>query len=296
MDRVVITGGAGFIGSHVVDNLRKRGIAVTVFDRHLGPFHRNDLEFKLGDVKDRQSVMDVVERNDGIIHLAAVLGTQETVTNASNVTSVNIQGSLNVFDACKTHKKRGVYIAVGNHWMNNPYSISKTTAERLAIMYNREFGTQIAVVRGLNAYGPRQKPKPVRKVMPNFVIPALGGKELVIYGSGNQIMDMIYVEDLAEILVRALVLNHGVFDRPMEAGMGLDTRINELADLVLRTAGSGASIRHVSMRPGEIPESVVKGDIETLKCLDMSLKQMVPLDEGVKRTVDWYKMNPQITQ
>ena len=288
MERVLVTGGAGFIGSHVTDNLRAKGKQVTIFDRYRKKFHRDDVEVIAGDVKNREAVMDAVARHDGVIHLAAILGTQETVQMAEPVVEVNIVGSLNVFDACRLYQKKAVYIAVGNHWMNNPYSITKTAAERFALMYNKEFGTRIAVVRGLNAYGPRQKVKPVRKVVPNFVVPALRGEELIVYGSGNQIMDMIYVGDLAEILVCALLMDHGVYDRVIEAGMGRDTTINELAEVVVRTCGSCSEIKHVEMRPGEEPDSVVKANVETLKCLGFSVNELTPLEEGIRKAVEWY--------
>jgi UDP-glucose 4-epimerase len=288
MERILVTGGAGFIGSHVTDNLRGKGKGVTILDRRIQKSHRDDLSLVVGDVKDRSLVEKAVAEHDGVIHLAAILGTMETIENAAAVTDVNIHGSLNVFDACKQYRKKAVYIAVGNHWMNNPYSITKTAAERFALMYNKEFKTHIAVVRGLNAYGPRQKSRPVRKVVPNFVIPALRGEDLVIFGSGKQIMDLIYVEDIAEILVRALLMDHGVYDRIFEAGMGRDTTINELADLVIRTVGSSSGVKHVQMRPGEEPDSIVKANVETLKCLDYSAQDMTPLDVGMRKTVEWY--------
>ena len=288
MERVLVTGGAGFIGSHVADNLRAKGKQVTIFDRYRKKLHRDDVEVIVGDVKNREAVMDAVARHDGVIHLAAILGTQETVQMAEPVVEVNIVGSLNVFDACRLYQKKAVYIAVGNHWMNNPYSITKTAAERFALMYNKESGTRIAVVRGLNAYGPRQKVKPVRKVVPNFVVPALRGEELIVYGSGNQIMDMIYVEDIAEILVRALLMDHGVYDYVIEAGMGRDTTINELAEVVVRTCGSCSEIKHVEMRPGEEPDSVVKANVETLRCLGFSVNELTPLEEGIRKAVEWY--------
>ena len=289
MERVLVTGGAGFIGSHVVDKLRARGLAVTIYDRFAPEVRRDDVRVILGDVKSREGLMTAIGEHDGVIHLAAILGTQETVNHAGLVVEVNILGSLSVFDACRQFGIRGVYIAVGNHWMNNPYSITKTAAERFALMYNREFGTKIAVVRGLNAYGPRQKARPVRKVVPNFILPALRGEEIVIYGSGNQIMDVVYVEDVAEILVRALVMNHGAYDRIIEAGMGLDTTINQLAAVVIKETGSSSSIRHVPMRPGEIPDSVVKAKVETLRCVDFGPENLTSIDEGLKRTIAYYR-------
>jgi UDP-glucose 4-epimerase len=194
-----------------------------------------------------------------------------------------------VFKAAHTREKRGVYIAVGNHWMNNPYSITKTTAERFAFMYNRELGTKFAVVRGLNVYGPGQKAKPVRKVVPNLILPALKNEPITIYGDGTQIMDMIHIRDISEILVRALVMQHGVYDRVFEAGMGDDTTVNDLANLIIEEAGSKSTLDHVPMRPGELPNSVVKADPMTLAPLDYLPERMIPLRAGIAETIKWYR-------
>jgi len=175
--------------------------------------------------------------------------------------------------------------------MNNPYAITKSAGERIALMYNKEFGTEIAAVRGLNAYGPRQKPRPVRKIMPNLVIPALRNDEIIIYGDGEQRMDMIYVGDLAEILIRALISDHHCYGEVMEAGMGEEhaPSINQLTQLVVNLTGSKCEITHVPMRAGEDERSTVCGDPKTLEPLNISPDQMVPLEQGVRETIDWYR-------
>ena len=283
--RVLCTGGAGFIGSYVVDNLIDRGINVVVFD-HLGRKPREDCDIFLGDTRDFTAVSEAVATCDGVIHLAGVLGTQETISKPQPSVETNIIGGLNVFEAVRHYKVPAVYIAVGNHWMNNSYSITKTTAERFAFMFNKEHGTKIAVVRGLNAYGPRQKHYPVRKIMPNFILPAIKGGAITVYGNGSQIMDMIYVSDLAEILVRALLNDHGVYDRIFEAGTGRETSVKFIAEEVIRQVGMG-SIHFVPMRPGETENSVVLADVQTLEALgDVKMKT---LEEGIALTIPYYK-------
>jgi nucleoside-diphosphate-sugar epimerase len=223
--------------------------------------------------------------------LAGVLGTQETIANPRPAIETNVLGSLNVFKACELHKKKCVYIAVGNHWMNNPYSISKTTAERFALMLNKERGTQIAIVRGLNAYGPRQKASPVRKIMPNFIIPALQNQPITVYGDGSQVMDMIYVSDLADILCRALLVELGIYNYAFEAGTGRATTVLEIAEEVIRQTGSTGSIRRAPMRPGEPDRSRVLADPSTLNDLfpEVTRPALVTLEEGIARTVDYYR-------
>lgn len=290
--KVLVTGASGFIGRHVVDRLHDLGHEAIRFDR------RGPTDF-LGDVRDATAVSEAVAVSDGVLHIAGVLGTAETISNPAPAVETNIMGSLNVFQACRQYGKRAVYITVGNWWMNNSYSISKTTAERLAWMFNREHGTQIAVVRALNAYGPRQKEGPVRKIMPNFVLPALSNDAITVYGDGAQIMDMIYVEDVADILVRALTVDHGHYQFDpveqgdngvkFEAGTGRVTSVREIAEMVVDCVGTGA-IQHVPMRGGEPDHSVVLGNPETLRPLyGGEVPELVPLEEGIRRTVEYYR-------
>jgi len=285
MNNILVTGGTGFIGRYVVENLIDKGYSPMAFDRRGAYGYLNTF---LGDTTDFSAVNEAVAISDGVIHLAGVLGTAETIDEPRPSIDTNIYGGLNVFQACRNYNKKCVYIAVGNHWMNNSYSITKTTAERFAYMFNKEHGTEIVVVRGLNAYGPGQKHTPVRKIIPNFIIPALQDKEITVYGDGSQIMDMIYVEDLADILVRALTVDHGIYDKAIEAGTGIRTSVQEIAETVIKLVGKG-SIKNVPMRPGEEENSVVLGKPETFRPLYGKFPQLYTLEEGIKLAIPYYE-------
>lgn len=299
ISKVLVTGGSGFIGMAVVRNLIAKGIQVTVLDRNpkqgtqIYPSENGKVNVFYGDVRDATSVLEAVQHNDGVIHLAAMLGTQETIDNPGPVAEVNVLGSINVFNAVRQFKRKAVYIAVGNHWMNNPYSITKTAAERFALMMNKESGAQIAIVRGMNVFGPGQKNAPVRKMMPNFIINALKGEDIVVYGTGEQIMDWIFVDDIAEILVRALLNEHGVYDRVFEAGLCEDLTVIGVAKKVIELTGSKSKIVNKPMRRGEIPGSKVKTDETTwgLEALEWKKSDMVSFEEGLKQTIDYYQKN-----
>lgn len=285
--KVLVTGGCGFIGSHVMKELQSRGIEVALFDRNP---HDHPQELFLGDVRDEDAVRQALYHSDGVIHLAGILGTQETVNDPTAAVTTNIMGSLNVFKACRDQGKPGVYIAVGNYWMNNPYSITKSTAERFALMANREWGTHIAVVRALNAYGPRQKEAPVRKLMPNLIRAALDAQPFRVYGDGEQIMDMIYVTDVAKILVAALIKSHGVYDRTFEAGTGRPTTVLDVCkEVYLQLGYREPIVMHEPMRPGEQEDSVVLGDPSTLEPLGLNADSLIQLEQGVSQTLDWYR-------
>lgn len=285
--KVLVTGGSGFIGGHVVDELLGRGYQPTILDHSWGHRswpRRDDVAVFLGDIRDPVAVTEAIAVHDAVIHLAGVLGTQETIANPAPAVETNVLGGLNILKACHQYGRKCVYIAVGNHWMNNSYSISKTTTERFALMFNHELGTDISIVRGLNAYGPRQKAQPVRKIMPNFILPALAGETITIYGDGSQIMDMIYVRDLAMVLVNAMEEPFNAENPVIEAGTGRRTTVLQIAEEVVRQVGSGR-IEHVAMRPGEPDHSIVLADTETIPWPHV----MVPLEEGIRRTIAYYR-------
>lgn len=293
--KVLVTGGMGFVGSHTVDLLLSLGHEVTLLDRYKrdNPWD-GKVGVNLGDVRDREAVEQAICGQDAVIHLAGILGTMETVGNPKPSVDTNIHGTLNVLEACRPSRMnkngvRGVYISVGNHFMNNTYAITKSAAERFTFMYNKEHGTNVAVVRGLNAYGERQKHKPVRKIIPNFVLRALKGVPIEIFGDGEQVMDMIYVGDLAKVLVNAIFTDHGRYDLVFEAGTGRETTVNQIANLIIEYTGSKGGVKHIGMRPGEPERSVVLGNPETLKPLGINKGGLVTLEEGLIRTVDWYR-------
>lgn len=301
MKKIVVFGGQGFIGCHVVDNLLSKGYEVTIFDRYLDNSKWeeygwvNKVHFILGDVKDRDAVIEAVNLNDCAINLAGLLGTQEMINNPIPAVEVNILGALNIFDGIRMHKKRGFQIAVGNHWMNNPYSITKSTAERFALMYNKEHKTDIRVMRGMNVYGERQKHRPVRKIFPNLVIPALLNKDITLYGSGDQVMDLVYVKDFAEVLVRIATYDDIPNDIVYEAGVGGGMTINKATDIVLQMTESTSKVNHVPMRPGEDKISVVEiseeGWANLGKYVNYTPADLTPIEEAIKKSVEWYRAN-----
>lgn len=309
--KVLVTGASGFIGGYVLEELIARGHTPIAFDRHDKGFRPEGAELFLGDITDDVAITEAVAHADAFIHLAGVLGTAETIKNPNPAAYTNILGGLNLFKAASQYSVPGVNIAVGNYWMNNTYSITKSTMERFAQMFNKESGTNISIMRALNAYGPRQVsapphgPSKVKKIMPAFINAALDGTPIQIYGDGTQIMDMVYVGDVAQTLVAVLEASLAI-GRPFdgnefavpEAGSGNPTTVNDIAEAVWdevepdwrereKDEKSYPRLSHTPMRPGEPDHSIVLGDPKTLEGLE--LRPFKDLKTGVAETVAWFK-------
>lgn len=301
--KVAVTGGAGFIGGHVVDILIERGHQPLIFDHH-GRRPRYGVDVMLGDTRDDVAVTELAAHVDGIIHLASVLGTQETVQNPRPAVMTNVISGMNVFEAAVQYGLPAVNIAVGNAGMSNPYSASKTCVESLGHMYVRDRGLRLNQVRLVNAYGPRQLmaapygPGRVRKILPAFVARALTGTPIEVYGDGKQVSDMVWVRDGALALVLALeaAAAGNVVPSVLECGPEEHRAVIEVAELVAAEAGRqtgrpAVPIEHLPMRPGETPGAFVTCDPSTLAPVGMSPGDLKPLDEGIAETVAWFRDN-----
>jgi UDP-glucose 4-epimerase len=293
--RVLVTGGAGFIGTGVCAELRSRGHEPVIFGRTQRP----DTESILGDTRDPVAVTEAIAHTDACIHLAGVLGTAETIWNPYPAVETNILGGINVLEACSQYQVPLVNIAVGNHFENSPYAITKTTVERFTKMYAQYRDLPACSVRGFNVYGPGQSvaqpygPSRVRKIIPSFIARALHGEPVQVYGDGSQIMDMIYIADAANCLVTAL--EKGPRNGQVHnAGTGRRTTVKEIAEAVQREVfsqtGKLPSIENLPMRQGETPGSEVRAEPGLVRLtLDLEPDEFVLLQDGLVNTVAFYR-------
>lgn len=300
MKKVGVTGGAGFIGGYVCEELLERGYTPVVFDHHKHTQVADGVEFFLGDARDDVAMTELAAHVDGIIHLAAVLGTQETVENPRPAAQSNLMGGLNFLEAVAQYKIAGTYIAVGNWFMNNSYSISKNMIERFTHMFNKDRGTHVNIVRAVNAYGPRQlAAEPfahgkVRKITPALICRALSGMPMELYGGGTQVSDMVYVGDVAKALVGSLeAADKGIiFDDVIGAGSTTPHTILSVAekvnDIIEKKGYQRVPIVSLPMRKGEKEGAEVRVDASTLEKIGMGVSNLVQLEEGLERTIDYY--------
>lgn len=311
--KVGVTGGRGFIGTYIVEELVSRGHEVVIFD------HQKSTEIPqnfmvsrmLGDVRDATAVTELAAHVDGIIHLAAVLGTQETIQNPFPAAETNILGSLNVFTAAAQYNVPVVYAGVGNHFMRldgtGSYTISKSAAEDFARMFNGFRDGKISIVRPVNAYGPRQSiaapygTSKVRKIMPSLICRALVGDDIELYGGGSQISDCVYVEDVAYVFVKALEWTaiNGPVAKPIEVGPVTSNTILETAEIALEIVGElmnlpryqWSKIKNLPMRPGEVVGARVSADVSTLGQIGINAENFTFLPSGVRKTAEYYYEN-----
>lgn len=246
MSLIAVTGGHGFIGNYVRAELYARGYDVLVID------HSNS------DSEDVRSpdVRQMVSHCDGVIHLAGVLGTEELFDDAEAAVDTNINGTINVLKACASRAPSIAYVGITmpQVW-DNVYQATKLAAMKMASAWHRHFNVPVAHVRAFNVFGPGQKVGSPQKIIPTFAHRAWAGKPLPVWGDGTQLVDLIYVEDVARILVDALKFHD---NRIIDAGTGRGIPVNEVANLVNQvTAMPYDNVDYLPMRKGEHGQGVV---------------------------------------
>lgn len=282
---VLITGGSGFIGRFLTQLLIEKGYNISLLDRSEKKVPRNVSLFK-GDIQDEKLVQKAMKGMDYVYHLAGVLGTEELLFEAINAVKVNVIGSLTIMEAAVKNKTKLLLVSKPNPWLNT-YSITKETSEKFCTMYQKEFGLKAAIVKWFSVYGPEQKHYGVQKAVPTFVVNALQGKSLPVFDAGEQTADFIYVTDA----VRATMMvaeEKKAEGKIVEIGTGEETRVIDLAKLILRLTRSKSKVKFLPMRKGEDKGAHVVANTNLLKNL-IRFKPEVNLKTGMMQTVESYR-------
>lgn len=300
--RVLVTGGAGFIGSHVVDRLLADGHAVDVLDNlstgrralvnPAARLHACDLRSaRLGDAL-------AAARPEAVVHLAAQASVGRSVADPVFDASVNVLGTLALLEACgRAGVGRVVFASSGgaaygdtdvlptpeNHPAGpaSPYGVSKVAAERYLACWAGLTGAGVLALRLANIYGPRQDPRGEAGVVAIFTARLLAGAACVVNGDGEQTRDYVYVEDVADAFARAL--RYPRVAGVLNVGTGAETSVNDLYRRLVRLAGVGRAAEHGPARPGEQRRSVL--DAARAKQA-LGWTAATPLDAGLARTVE----------
>jgi len=302
--RILVTGGAGFIGSHLVDLLLGDGHEVAVAD-DLSSGRRENLPgvVPLHEVKVQQPVFDDLVgelRPEAVAHLAAQIDVRKSVADPLTDAEINVLGTLRVASACARHGVGRIVLASTggaiygeqtefpapeSHTERpvSPYGVAKLCAEHYLRCLHLEGGASWCATRLANVYGPRQDPHGEAGVVAIFCGRLLGGEQAVIYGDGKQTRDYVYVGDVARAMREALLGDHV---GAVNVGTGLETDVNELYAELARACGLDRPARHADARPGEQRRSVVD---PTLAHELWGWHPEVPLAEGLARTVEFFR-------
>ena len=293
--RAIVTGGAGFIGSHVVEALLVRGDEVTVVDDLSNGRRENVPEAARLVVHDiREGLGDVFAeaRPEACFHLAAQVDVRVSVERPAHDASVNVVGTIAVLEAARAHEAQVVFSSTGGAIYGEcdgpaaedavrrplaPYGVSKLAGEEYLAAYNRLYGSRHVSLRYGNVYGPRQDPHGEAGVVAIFLGRLAEGAPPRIFGDGRQTRDYVYAGDVARATLAAAGHDGGVFN----VGTGAETSVVELYELCRRVAGTELEAERAPARLGELERSVL--DV-SLAERELGWRPEVSLEEGLRRT------------
>lgn len=294
--KVLVTGGSGFIGSHVVDKLKDKGVDVRIYDGILSNY-RKDVEFYQGSILDMTSLGFALCGVDAIYHLAAIADVKDVYNDPYYSESINVRGTINVLEAArKAGIKRIVYgsttwvyseaegVNVDEttplHAPTHLYTATKLTGEYYCKSYSKLYGMDVTIMRYGIPYGPRARDG---AVVPIFVKKALNGEPLTIAGDGSQFRKFVYVEDLAE--GNALALKPIAKNKIYNLDGREKVTIKQIAETIKKVIGD-VKIEFTPVRPGDFSGKEVSSELAKK---ELSWEPKVSFEEGVRRYVKWYK-------
>jgi len=302
--KVLVTGGAGFIGSHLTERLLSAGDNVRILD-NLSTGKRDNLpqhaamEFIEGDVRDTSLVDRCVEGMDAVVHLAAVASVQASIDQPMETHQTNFDGTLNLLEASRIHGvKRLLYASsaaiygdaatapVSEETVPNPlspYAVDKLSGEYYLRYYFNKFGLPATAFRFFNIYGPRQDPSsPYSGVISIFVNCLQRNRPVTLFGDGSQTRDFVYVADLADLLARAVHGQEGI-GGVFNVGTGKRHSLLQLLDCLEKLSGRKIGRQHEAARLGDIEHSCA--DVSRLKQVFGGAPAM-PFEHGLKKLLE----------
>lgn len=308
--RALITGGAGFIGSHLVDRLLNKGLEVTLIDdlssgnlenikHHIG---KKGFHFVRGDIRNSTIIKRAVKEAEAVFHEAAVLSCTNSWEGFLNLNQVNVDGTLTLLRACTdSNVKRFIYASSAGVYGEtavqpqrenltpnpiSPYGVSKLSAEQYVQAVDRLYGLETVCLRYFNVYGPRQTYGPYSGVITNFINRISMNEPPIIYGDGEQTRDFVSVKDVTDTNMLALTSKSAV-GAVFNIGTGVATRINELAEMLQEIMGQkGVRPIHADARSTDIRHSCA--DISRAKKV-LGYDPKVSLRDGLLELVRYFR-------
>ena len=301
--RALVTGGAGFIGSHLVELLEEKGIDVVVLD-DLSTGRRENLKgtkakLVVGTITSKEIVNDLMRGIDWVFHLAALVSVPESIENPEKTVDVNIKGTLNLLESSVTHKiKKFIFFSSAAVYgepekmpisedfptfPKSPYAITKLCGENFCEYFRHQFGLNTVILRLFNAYGPRQSlHSAYAAAIPAFITSVMNEKPITIFGTGYQTRDFIYVKDVsnAALFVAMKEDSKGIYN----IGTGQAVSIIELSKLIMSLMKKEVGKSFLPPRPGDILHSTA--DIS--KITKLGFKPTTKLADGLQETIKYF--------
>lgn len=305
--KILVTGGAGFIGRWVVKELLSRGHEVIAYDnlssgsrKNISEFFDNKkFAFVKADILNSKKLAKIFKEIKVCMHLAAQINVQKSIDDPLNTFRTNVVGTYNLLEMCRKHDTKlilvgtcMVYDAAKKMAINeahpvkplSPYASSKLAGEELAFSYFRTYGLPVVITRPFNTYGPYQRSDAEGGVVSIFIRRKLEGKSIDVFGDGTQTRDLLYVEDCASFLLKAMYSKRAVGE-VINAGTGKDITINRLALLI---CGNKNKIRHARHPHPQAEIKKLLCDYSKAKKL-LGWEPKITLEEGIRRTEEWMK-------
>jgi len=309
--KALVTGGAGFIGSHIVDRLLIHGLEVTVVDNlSTGQlknivYNENQQNFHSikGDIRDLDLIRRIVKEVDIVFHEAALISVVSSFKDPLTTHDVNVTGTLNLLKTClNSGVKRFIFASSASIYGEtetlpmkenmvpgpiSPYAVSKLAAEYYAKLFYKVYGLETVCLRYFNVYGPRQRYGHYSGVIPIFINRLLSNEPPIIYGNGEQKRDFVNVQDIVDANMLALRSKNAV-GHVFNIGTGKATSVNQLAKIVLQIFGKkDLQPVHTDPRPGDTKEGSYADISKARRVLGYDPK--ISLEDGIIKLVEWYR-------
>lgn len=303
--KVLVTGGAGFIGSHTVRLLLDDGHEVTVVD-NLSRGNRDAVDpraaFYRVDLADQDKVEEILPGHEAIIHLAAFANVPESVKEPIKYVDNNVTNSVKLLEAMrKTNVTKIIFSSSACVYglpsklpiteddpmgvQNNPYGVTKLAMEQFCTLYHELYNFDCMVLRYFNPYGPGELHEPETHAIPNFIRATLEKRAIPLYWKGEQIRDFIYIEDLASAHTSVLNLSgFHVFNIGTETGI----KVHDVVDKIFEIVGYEVPIKDLGERPGDVPATFASS--RKIK-KELGWEPKVNLEEGLRHTIEFFKQN-----
>lgn len=316
MSKIIVTGGFGFIGSHLAETLVSKGYKVVVFDRYNNnndygwlnnSKYKKHIEFVLGDIRDLDSVYKCMKKAKAIFHLAALIGIPYSYESPLAYIKTNVEGTYNVLESAKLLSYKNVIITSTSETYGSaiytpideqhrllgqsPYSASKIAADQLSLSYYKSFNLPIKIVRPFNVYGPRQS---TRAIIPTIINQIIKNPKKIYLGNTNTSRDYTYVSDTCDAFIKILN-SKKVYGKILNVGTNTNNSIKKIFEIISKEMSKTPKLLLDKKRVRPL-----RSEVQDLLCDNSQLiqitgwKQKHSFLKGIKKTIKWYKKNKDI--